>query len=355
MKRGVKSLESAMRILLILVLAMVVGAVVILLIGQNPLQAYGALMRGAFIGERNLGTTLANFTPLLLTSIAFVLTSKAGAFNVGVEGEVFLGGIAAAWVGINVKGIPALPHILLCFAAAIAVGAAWAYIPGVLKAYYNVSEICVTILMNYVAVFITSYLVTGPMSAGVANAQSDPVLVTLTQFMKPSSVNTGLFIAIALAIGTIVMMDKTRLGYKISVTGTNPMFAEYVGINPKAVLVKAMMISGAIGGVAGCIEVLGVHGYFLNNFAVNLGTNGMLAALIVKNDIRAVPFMALFLAILKSGAMGMQQTTGVPKSIVDTITAMFIIFATMEALFNVHIGPRVGRNRINRINREALK
>lgn len=333
MKRWGESGAGTLRILLILLVAMAVGAVVILLIGENPLDAYYALMRGAFSGKRNFGTTLANFTPLLLTGMAFAVASKAGAFNVGVEGEVFLGGIAAAWVGINVKGLPAFPHILLCFAAAMAVGALWAIIPAVLKVYYNVSEICVTILMNYVALFITSYLVTGPMSAGVANAQSDPVLVTLTQFMKPSSVNTGLFIALALSVGLILMMSSTRLGFKIRMAGTNPMFAEYAGINPKAILIRTMMISGAVGGVAGCIEILGVHGYFLNNFAANLGSNGMLAALIVKNDMRLVPFMALFLAALKSGAMGMQQTTGVPKSIVDTITALFIIFATMETLF----------------------
>ena len=333
MKRWMQSAEGTLRILMILVVAMAVGAVVILLIGQNPLDAYGALLKGAFSGKRNFGTTLANFTPLLLTGMAFAIASKAGAFNVGVEGEVFLGGIAAAWVGINVQGLPALPHILLCFVAAMAVGAVWAIIPAILKAYYNVSEICVTILMNYVALFITSYLVTGPMSAGVANAQSEPVLVTLAQFMKPSSVNTGLFIAMALSVGLILMMSGTRLGYKIRMVGTNPQFAEYAGIDPKAILTKTMMISGAIGGIAGCIEILGVHGYFLNNFASGLGSNGMLAALIVKNDLALVPFMAVFLAVLKSGAMGMQQTTGVPKSIVDTITALFIIFATMETLF----------------------
>lgn len=334
MSKTRSSLLSTLRIVLILLLAMVVGAIVILLIGENPLEAYGALLRGAFRGKRNFGTTLANFTPLLLTSMAFAVASKAGAFNVGVEGEVFLGGIVAAWLGINIQGLPLIPHLLVCFLGAVIVGALWASIPALLKAYCNVSEVCVTILMNYVALYITSYLVSGPMSAGVANAQSEHTLVNLTQFMKPSSVNTGLFIALAIAIFLIWMLAKSRFGYKVRMVGTNPSFAEYAGINPKHVLIKAMMVSGAIGGIAGCIEVLGVHGYFLNNFATGLGSSGMLAALIVKNDLRTVPFMAAFLAILKSGAMGMQQTTGVPKSIVDTITAMFIIFATMETLFS---------------------
>ena len=119
---------------------------------------------------------------------------------------------------------------------------------------------------------------------------------------------------------------------KIRMVGTNPANAEFAGINPKHVFMKAMMISGAIGGIAGCIEVLGVHGYFLNNFATGLGTNGMLAALITKNNIITAPIIAFFIAILKSGAMGMQQATSVPKAIVDTITAVFIIIATMETL-----------------------
>ena len=333
MSRFSGSLKGALRILLILLLAMGVGAVVILLIGENPLEAYGALLRGAFNGKRNFGTTLANFTPLLLTSMAFAIASKAGAFNVGVEGEVFLGGIVAAWIGIHVHA-PAPIHLVLCFAGAALVGALWAFIPAALKAYWNVNEVCVTILMNYVAQFITSYLVSGPMSAGMANAQSDYVNVNLTQFMKPSSVNTGLFIAIAIALVMIWMLSRTSFGYKVRAVGTNPAFAEYTGISPRQVLIRAMMLSGAIGGVAGCIEVLGVHGYFLNNFAAGLGSNGMLAALIVKCDLRTVPIIALFLGVLKSGAMGMQQSTGVPKSIVDTITALFIIFATMETLFS---------------------
>ena len=215
----------------------------------------------------------------------------------------------------------------------MAVAAAWVFIPAVLRAYYNVNEVCTTILMNTVALYITSYLVSGPMSAGTANAQSLPVTVRLYQFMKPSSVNVGIFIAAITVIVIIFMLQKSSWGYKIRTVGLNPTHADYVGIDSKKVFIGAMMLSGMLGGMAGCIEVLGVHGYFLNNFATGLGSNGMLAALIVKNNMVSTPFMAFFLAVLKSGAMGMQQSTGVPKSLVDTITAVFIIIATMETAF----------------------
>ncbi len=326
-KAGINSL---LKILATILLAFAVGAVFILLIGENPVEAYIALFKGAFNGKLKLGTTLAGFTPLLLTSAAFIVAAKAGAFNVGVEGEVFLGGIAAAYVAIYWTFLPKPLLLLASFAVAILVAGFWAFIPAVLKAYYGVSEICTTILMNSVALYITNYLVSGPMSAGVANAQSLPVTVTLPKIMPPSSLNTGIFIALALVVFLIWLTYKSAFGFKIREVGINPANAEYVGVNPKTTFIKAMMLSGAIGGVAGAIEVLGVHGYFLNNFAAGLGSNGMLAALIVKNNMIFAPFMSFFIAVLRAGAMGMQQATDVPKSLVDTITAVFIIFACMD-------------------------
>ena len=325
---------SLIKIILTMLLAFLAGAVFILIIGENPLEAYGALFRGAFSGRLKIGTTLAGFTPLLLSSVAFIVAAKAGAFNVGVEGEIFLGGITAAYIGIYWDFIPAPLLLPLCFIGAMAVAAAWAYIPAALRVYYGVSEVCTTILMNSVALFITNYLVGGPMSAGVANAQSLPVTVTLPQIMKPSSLNTGIFLALLTSVLVIFALYKTGFGKKIRQVGTNSFNAEYIGIRPKRVFIQSMMISGALGGMAGAIEILGVHGYFLNNFAVGLGSNGMLAALIVKNNILFAPFMAFFIAALRAGALGMQQSTHVPKSLVDTITAIFIIFACMETLFD---------------------
>ena len=193
-------LNSFLKIIFTMLIALLVGAIFILIIGENPIDAYAALFRGAFKGKLKLGTTLAAFTPILLTSTAFIVAAKAGAFNVGVEGEVFLGGIVAAYVGINFTFLPKPLLLIACFVFAALVGAVWAYIPAALKAYYGVSEICTTILMNSIAFYLTNYLVSGPMSAGVANAQSLPVSVTLPKIMLPSSLNTGIFIAFIILI-----------------------------------------------------------------------------------------------------------------------------------------------------------
>jgi len=339
------TIEKIVKVLLTIIVSFLVGAIFILIIDENPLDAYTALIEGAFSGKLMFGTTLANFTPLLLTSIAFAIAAKAGAFNVGVEGEIFLGGIAAAYIGINWTFLPAPLLYVACFAGAIIVGAAWAWIPGVLKAYYNVSEVCTTILMNTVAVYLTSYLVNGPMSGGGVNAQSADVAVTLKQFMRPSSANVGIIISIIVSILIIVMYYKTSFGFKLKSVGSNPSFSDCMGIDSKKIFVKAMMLSGAIGGLVGCIEVLGVHGYYLDNFATNLGINGMLAALIVKSNLVMCPPLAFFLAILRTGALRMQQSTGVPKSLVDTITAIFIIFATMDSLFNLDVFKKIKRRK----------
>ncbi len=325
-----QSLKGFYKILVTLVLALGIGALFILAIGENPIEAYAAMLKGAFGTKLGLGNTIAGFTPLLLTSIAFAVAAKAGAFNVGVEGEVILGGITAAYIGANWGFLPVPALYAACFLGAMVVSAAWAFIPAALKAYYNVSEVCVTILMNTVALYIGSYLVSGPMSAGTATPQSDPVWVTIPKIMPPSSANAGIFIAIVIVLLVIWMVYKTKWGYKIRMVGENPAFADYTGTNSKKIFISAMLLSGMLGGIAGCIEVLGVHGYYLDNFAKDLGTNGMLAALIVKSNMLSTPFIAFFLAVLKSGSLAMQQATSVPKSIVDTVSAVFIIIATME-------------------------
>ena len=327
-------IRSLTRIILTILLSFFIGSIIILAIGENPLTVYGVLFSGAFKGQLGIGSTLAMFTPLLLTSTAFALAAQAGAANVGVEGEVFLGGLVAAYIAGFWTNLPKPLLYILAFGGAMLVGALWALIPALLRVYLRVSEICVTILMNSVAIFLASYFVAGPMSAGATFSQSPPAVIRLTQFFRPSRLNTGIFISIFAFVLMWVLMKKTTLGFRIRMTGTNPSFTETVGLKPKQSFIIAMMISGALGALAGCIEILGVHGTYLDNFGANLGTNGMLISLIVDNQIMGVPFMAFFLAILRNGAMAMQQATNVPKSIVDMISALFIIFATMNITFN---------------------
>ena len=332
-------------VLFSIIVCIVLSGIVMAFMGENPFEVYAQLFKSAFIGNFNLGTTIEKFVPLLLTGLAFIVSSRVGVFNVGVEGELYLGAIAAAYVGYTLKGMPSLIHILICFIVAMIVGALWAFIPGFLKAFYNVNEVCVTILMNYVAIYITSYLVSGPLSGKTGISQTKPIekSAVLMKILKPSRANAGIFIAIIVCILVYYLFKKTKLGFKIRSTGMNPHFSEYVGIKSKKIMVTGMMLSGAIGGLTGAIEVMGIYGVFLDNFSSNIAFDGMLAALIAKGSIVALPFLSLFIAALKSGSLGLERHTGIPKSLIDIIIAVFILLVTMEKLFEIRKKIKKGK------------
>ncbi|MDR1510333.1 MAG: ABC transporter permease [Synergistaceae bacterium] len=310
------------------------GAVVIWLLGYSPIEAYKQLFRGAFVGKLNFGGTLERFVPLMLTALAFAVSAKVAVFNVGVEGELYLGAICAAWAGFALKGVPAIIHVPLCIAVGMAAGGAWAVIPAALKAYWKVNEVCVTILMNYVATYITSYLVAYPLSGktGVPQTPGLEASARLFRIMRPSRANIGIFIAIGFFALICFILTRTTWGYRIKQVGENPRFAEYAGIRSKAVIIWGMIMSGSLGGLAGSLEVMGIYGYFLDGFSPGIAFDGMLASLIAKNDLKMIPVLAFFLAVLKAGALGMERYTGVPKALVDSIIAVFILIAAMEGL-----------------------
>ena len=162
-------------LLLTSVVALFIGAVIMLVLGHNPIEAYIQLFRGAFVGKLNLGTTLQKFLPLLLTAMAFAVAARAGVFNVGVEGSMYLGAISAAWVGFTFSSLPGVVIIVFAILIASIVGALWSAIPGSLRAGLEVNEVCSTILLNYVAIHITSYLVNGPLSGKTGVPQTPPI------------------------------------------------------------------------------------------------------------------------------------------------------------------------------------
>lgn len=319
-----------------LIITIIIGAVIIMAIGFNPIEGYVQLFKGAFVGSFNLGGTLELFVPLMLTALAFAVSSKVGIFNIGVEGEYYLGGLAAAWAGAYIIGLPKLVHIPLALMFGAIAGGLWAFIPGYLKSYFNVNEITTTILLNYVAIFITKYIVNGVLSSGSGVAKTKDILPSalLSPIMKPSRANTGLFIAIGVLIFTYWLINYTTLGYKLRSVGLNAKFAEYIGIKDKRTMVLGMVISGAIGGIAGGLQAMGVYGYFLGNFSANIAFDGLLISLIAKNNIKIIPFIAFFITSIKAGGLGMERFTGIPKSIIDIIIAVFILLVSMEDIIN---------------------
>jgi|CZCA01.1.fsa_nt_gi ABC-type uncharacterized transport system permease subunit len=332
-----RGLSSGLPTVLAILAALILGGVIMVVLGYNPGEAYGELLRGAFVGAFNFGSTLERFTPLLLTGLAFTVSATAGVFNVGVEGQLYLGAFAATWVGLFVKGVPPFIHITLAILFAMVVGALWGAIPGALRAYYNANEICTTIMLNYVAILFTSYLVNRPFSGGTGAPETKTIASSafLPWIMPPSRANIGLFIAIAAMIITYWIIHRTSFGYEIRAVGQNTSFSEYVGIKPKRTVLMAMMLSGAIAGLAGSIEILGINRRFVDSFSPGYGFDGIVVAALSGNNITVLPIFSFFLAVLKSGAAAMERFTGVPKELLGTIEAIFIILTASKVAFEI--------------------
>lgn len=317
--------------------ALIIGAIIMLAIGANPLTGYAQLFKGAFGSAFTFGGTLEKFVPLLLTGLAFMIGTRAGMFNMGVEGSLYLGALASAAVAIYLpSNLPGIVVIILSMLGGSLIGALWALIPALLKVYLRVNEVCSTILLNYVAIYFTTFMVLEPMHGGASSPQTLPILpqAVLKRILPPSRANIGVFIALLILVAMWFIFNRTTLGYRINSTGENPRFAETMGINPKKYMIIGMLLSGAVGGLAGTMEVLGIHGVFLSNFSVNTAFDGMLAALIANGSFVALPILSIFIAALKVGALGMERFTSIPKSLIDMIIALFILFATMRRLFD---------------------
>lgn len=323
-------------LLLALLLSFILGAIIIRASGDSPLATYYAMLAGAFGSKSRLASTLAKATPLILTGLAASVASSAGVRNIGIEGQLYLGGFAAAWVGFTVGGIPSALHVLLCLVAAALAGAAWAFVPAFLKVRSNTNEIVVTIMANYVAILFTGYLVNYPFKAPgsvrsatvfIAKSAELPRLVSLSRF------SLGFFIAVGMLALIHYMMTKTTLGYELKMVGLNPEFAQYGGIQTGGAMLTAMLISGALGGIAGAVEVMGVHHRFIDNLSLGYGYEGLLIALIAGGNPIRVFLVAIIFGALRTGAIGMEQVTSIPSELSSVIQSLIILCVAAQAAF----------------------
>lgn len=324
------------------VVAIIIGAVVIALSGRSPLDAYVTLFSGAFGSINSIADTLLAATPLIFTGLATGVAFKAGVFNVGVEGSLYLGAFAAAWVGFTFTSLPGPAIIVLAFVLAGIVGAAWCLIPAYLKVKFRVDEVVTTIMLNYVAILFTSYLVNYPfLPPGVANSMSAEIApqAHLARLAPPSQLNVSFVIALA-AAGIIAWgLSRTTLGYEIRIAGSGPDFAKQAGISVPRVIFLSMLISGFLGGVGGAGQVLGVNYRFIDGFSPGYGFDGITVALLARNNPVGIVVAAILFGALRNGASTLQLFTSIPISIVDILQATVIFFVTAD------VGIRLTRRR----------
>lgn len=295
---------------------------------------FKAIWKGSFGSKFSFTETLTYTTPLILSGLANAIAFRTGLFNIGVEGQIQVGMITATAVGL-LPNIPHPIHILLVLGAGTLAGAIWGAIPGYLKAKTGTNEVVNTIMMNYIALYLSNYIVMNPLN--LKGQASTPLIkdsAMLSHFMGANfRVNTGLFIAIAFVALIYILLWKTTTGYELRAVGLNPMAAEYGGINIKKNIVLAMAISGAIAGLTGAVHISGVQRqtFSLPNLS-GMGFDGMAVALLAKSHPIGVVFSALLFGALQSSALTL-QVAKIPKEIISLVQAIIIIFVAADYVY----------------------
>lgn len=313
-----------------LLLAFVIAAIVLVLAGYDPLDVYRLLAIESFGGAKRIAATLSAATPLILTGLATAVAFRAGAFNVGVEGCVLVGGLAAAYVGFSHAGLPGALLLPLALLAAGAVGALWMLVPGLLKARLDVDEVVTTLMLNFIAASLTAYLVNGPLLApGSANSATPMVdaAARLPKLLPPSTLNVGFIIAVALLVLYSLWGARTALGFETRLAGLNARFATASGIDVPMLIVKMMLLSGAIGGLAGGIHALGTVGRFVSGFSPGYGFTGIAVALLGRGSATGILLAAILFGALATSGATIQLFSDVPIEIVDIVQGLVMIFA----------------------------
>lgn len=319
------------------VLGLIAGALLMVLTGNDAIEGYQYLFAGGLMNLERIGNTLAMATPLILTGLSVAFAFRTGLFNIGTPGQVLIGGLVATMVGLSV-GLPKPLLLALMTLAAIAGGAIWGVIPGLLKARFNVHEVVSGIMMNWIAYWVTYYLVPAYFkgsyeteSRHIGNVASLKV-DWLTTLFAGSYINLGIFFAGLAVVFVAILLDRTVLGYQLKAVGFNRHAAEYAGISVNRNIVLSMMIAGALSGLGGTALYTGYASSMQIGVMPSQGFDGIAVALLGATTPIGVVGAALFFGILQSGKGFMNAMTDIPPEIGDTIIACIIYFAATSVL-----------------------
>jgi ABC-type uncharacterized transport system permease subunit len=317
--------------LIAVALALLAGAGFIAAIGEDPLAIYALMARETFGTGYGIGQTLFKSTPLIFCGLAVGLGFRAGLFNIGVEGQLTVAAFAAALAGAALAPLPAIALLPLTLIVAIVCGALWGAVPGVLKARFGSHEVINTIMLNFIAAALVSYLGRGvfqPATVRTADIGAGAMLPRLDVFwsgLRGSPANLSLLIGIVVALLVGVLLFRTRLGFELRALGLNAPAAEYGGVPIGATQVKAMALSGAIAGLAGMNFVLGYKHFFELGFSAGVGFLGIAVALLGRNHPAGIVIASLFFGALLYGGLAINER--VPKELVEVLLAIVILLA----------------------------
>lgn len=331
---------------LAVVTALIIGAIIMLVSGDDPVSAYRGLFSGAFGGARAWAATIRKTTPLILTGLSVAVAFKAGLFNIGASGQFIMGTVTAVAVGINFPGLPIVIHLPLALLAGILGGALWGAIPGALKVFTGAHEVIVTIMLNYVAALFAGWTVyaggtqgqrPGPLWDRAAGPISEtPDVLPSAQipwiFGPPYRVHWGVALAVLVAVFMWWLIFKTTFGFELRTVGQNARAARYAGMSVARMVILAMVLAGALAGLAGAIETLGLNHKFAPEFSGAVGFDGITVALLGQTNPFGVILAAFLLGSLDAGAAKMQFESGVSGDIIQVIQALVLAFVAAPTI-----------------------
>ena len=326
---------------LAMVIALVVGVLLLFLLGTDPIEAYSALIQGALGNISGITQTLTKATPLLLVGLGICIAFRGGVINIGGEGQIVVGALAATAFGVGFRDLPALVLLPLTLISGAVAGLIWGGIPGLLKARLGVNEILTTVMMNQIALRLMNFLLRGPMldpehvAAGTSIPQSAalPESIWLPRLVPRTLFHSGAILAVLLALAVYFLLWRTTIGYRIRAVGLNPHASRYAGIPVAKYVTLSLALSGMLCGLAGAVEVLGVHHRMLEGLSGGYGFSGIVAALFGKlHPLGAIPASALFGALLV-GADKMQRAVQVPSALAIALQGLVVLFVVSSDLY----------------------
>ncbi len=320
--------QTLLDVLTILLLTLVISALLIVACGASPVEAAGLFVKGIFGTKSSFAEIFVKACPLILTGLGCAVAFRTGFFNIGAEGQFYVGALAATMVALGLPQVPGVVRIVLCFVAAFVCGGLWALIAAVFKTRFNISEIIVTIMLNYIVINFLGYAVRSflmdpagnvPQSAKIDQAVQLPNLITSTRF------HAGIVLAFVLAAVVWFLMEKTTVGYELKAVGLNPRAAACNGVPVVRSIISSAFLSGGLAAIAGSIEVLAIQKKLMEGISADCGYTAVLIALVAFNRPLGVVAVAILYAAMEVGASSMQRQLGVPSAIVSILIGVVVV------------------------------
>jgi ABC-type uncharacterized transport system permease subunit len=335
--------------LLLILVSFFVTGFLIYFSGYDPLNAFANLLYGAFGSKPGFSNTLVRYSPLLFTGLGVALALKCGVWNIGAEGQLYMGALGSTIVGLKFGFLPAWIHLPFAVCAGFLFGGIWGLIVGALKAKLQINEIISTLMMNFIAIWFVTYMVHFPLGSSTAYNPITPAISASARLprIEGTPIHAGIFIGLLLAIILYLMIDKTSFGYSLKASGISQEAARYGGVQVERTIILVMFLSGGLAGLGGAGEVLGFRYYLMENISLDYGYIAIAVALLAGLHPLGVIVTALFFAGLVNGASYMQHTVGISSTLIRVVQGAVVLFVALgpffgefSARFRLKIKPR---------------